>query len=34
MGTYKPSEFRKGLKVQIEGEPYVIVDFEFRKPGK
>jgi len=34
MGTYKPSEFRKGLKVQIEGEPYLIVDFEFRKPGK
>ena len=34
MGTYKPSEFRKGLKVQIDGEPYVIVEYEFRKPGK
>ena len=34
MGTYKPSEFKKGLKVQIDGEPYSIVEFEFRKPGK
>ena len=34
MGTYKPSEFRKGLKVQIDGEPYSIIEFEFRKPGK
>ena len=34
MGTYKTSDFRKGLKVQIDGEPYLMVDMEFRKPGK
>lgn len=28
------SEFRKGLKVLIEGQPYNIVDFQFVKPGK
>ncbi|QCQ20872.1 elongation factor P [Desulfoglaeba alkanexedens] len=28
------SDLRKGLKLEIDGEPYVIVDFEFSKPGK
>ncbi len=28
------SEFRKGLKVLVDGEPYVIVDFQHVKPGK
>lgn len=28
------SELRKGLKLQIEGSPYIITDFEFSKPGK
>ncbi|MGD2186702.1 MAG: elongation factor P [Desulfobacterales bacterium] len=27
-------DLRKGLKLEIEGEPYVIVQFEFVKPGK
>ncbi len=27
-------ELRKGLKLEIDGEPYLIVDFEFSKPGK
>ena len=27
-------ELRKGLKIEIDGEPYLIVDFEFSKPGK
>ncbi|MEJ5301119.1 MAG: elongation factor P [Thermodesulforhabdaceae bacterium] len=27
-------ELRKGLKLEIDGEPYLIVDFEFTKPGK
>ena len=27
-------DLRKGLKMQIDGEPYVIVQFEFVKPGK
>ncbi|PIE59907.1 MAG: elongation factor P [Desulfobulbus propionicus] len=31
---YSASDLRKGLKVQIDGEPYIITDFEFSKPGK
>ena len=27
-------ELRKGTKLEIDGEPYVIVQFEFVKPGK
>jgi elongation factor P len=28
------SEFRKGLKILVENEPFVIVDFQHVKPGK
>jgi elongation factor P len=31
---YTTGEFRKGLKIEIAGEPYVIVDFQHVKPGK
>jgi elongation factor P len=31
---YSTTDFRKGLKVEIEGEPFVIVDFQHVKPGK
>jgi elongation factor P len=31
---YTASDLRKGLKVQIDGEPYIVVDFQFSKPGK
>ena len=34
MATYKTSDFRKGLKIQIDGEPYAVVESTFRKPGK
>jgi elongation factor P len=34
VASYKTSDFRKGLKVQIDGEPWVMVEFNFRKPGK
>lgn len=34
MGTYKTNDFRKGLKVQIDGEPYLMVEMNFVKPGK
>ena len=34
MAVYKTSEFRKGLKVQIDGEPYIMVEMNFVKPGK
>ena len=31
---YSASDLRKGLKVQIDGDPYIIIEFEFSKPGK
>lgn len=31
---YETSDFRKNLKVMVEGKPYVIVDFQHVKPGK
>lgn len=34
MATYKTSDFRKGLKVQIDGEPYLMTEMNFVKPGK
>jgi elongation factor P len=27
-------DLRKGLKLEIDGDPYIIVDFSFTKPGK
>ncbi len=31
---YETSEFRRGLKIEINGEPFVIVEFQHVKPGK
>ena len=31
---YSASDLRKGLKIQIDNEPYIVVDFQFSKPGK
>lgn len=31
---YSAADLKKGLKIEIEGAPYVITDFEFCKPGK
>ncbi len=31
---YESGDLRKGLKLEIDGDPYVIVDFQFVKPGK
>src|SRR5688572_28208374 len=31
---YSTSEFKKGLKVEYEGKPWVIVDFQHVNPGK
>src|SRR5438093_10369245 len=28
------AEFRKGLRIVVDGEPYTIVDFQHVKPGK
>ena len=34
MATYSTNEFRAGLRILIEGEPYSIIENEFVKPGK
>ena len=34
MASYSTSEFRSGLRIIIDGDPFVIVDNEFVKPGK
>lgn len=31
---YEPSDLRKGLKIEVDGDPYLITDFDFCKPGK
>jgi len=31
---YSTAEFRRGLKIEIDGKPYVIVEFQHVKPGK
>ncbi len=31
---YEASDLRKGLKIEIDGEPYIVTNFEFCKPGK
>jgi elongation factor P len=34
MATYNTSEFKSGLKVMLENEPFSIIENEFVKPGK
>ncbi len=34
MATYKTNDFRKGLKVLLDNEPCLVIDYKFRKPGK
>lgn len=34
MASYKTNDFRKGLKVQIDGQPFVMTEMNFVKPGK
>lgn len=31
---YNASDLRKGLKILLDDEPHVIIDFQFSKPGK
>ncbi len=31
---YSTAEFKKGLKIELDGTPYIIVDFQHVKPGK
>jgi elongation factor P len=32
--TYQTSDFRNGLKIEVDGAPYEVVYFQFVKPGK
>ena len=34
MGSINTSDFKKGLKVQLDGDPYLMVECNFVKPGK
>src|SRR5574339_456208 len=34
MSSYSTNEFKSGLKIMLDGDPYVIVENEFVKPGK
>jgi len=34
MATYSTNEFKSGLKLMIDGDPYTVVENEFVKPGK
>ena len=34
MASYNTSEFRRGLKVQLDGDPYIMIVCDFVKPGK
>ena len=34
MATYSTNEFKAGLKIMLDGDPFQIVDNEFVKPGK
>jgi len=34
VGSYNTSDFKRGLKVQIDGDPYLMVECNFVKPGK
>jgi elongation factor P len=31
---YDASDLRKGLKIEIDGQPWIVTDFDFSKPGK
>lgn len=31
---YETSDIRKNLKIVLDGNPYVVIDFQFVKPGK
>ena len=31
---YETSDIRKGLRIEIDGEPFIVIEFQFVKPGK
>ena len=34
MASYNASDLKKGLKIEIDGAPWLITEFDFCKPGK
>jgi len=34
VASHSTSDFRKGLKVQLDGDPYLMIECNFVKPGK
>lgn len=34
MASYNTSDFRKGIKIQLDGDPYLMLECNFVKPGK
>jgi len=34
VATYNTNDFKKGIKIQIDGDPYIMVECNFVKPGK
>jgi len=34
MASYSTNEFRGGMKIMLDGDPYAIIENEFVKPGK
>src|SRR5690606_24212643 len=34
MASYSTNEFRSGLKVLLDGDPCIMLEYEFVKPGK
>lgn len=34
MATLSHTDLRKGVKIELDGQPYIIVDSDFVKPGK
>jgi elongation factor P len=34
VASYNTSDFKKGIKVQIDGDPYTMIECNFVKPGK
>ena len=34
MGVIVTNEFRNGARLELDGEPYIIVEFQHVKPGK
>ena len=34
MATYSTGDFKKGIKLQLDGDPYLMIECNFVKPGK